>query len=264
MTILRRSRAPQRDYSESVIWKHASGSVVTESYRMLRTSLLFGSGGTRPGVIVVTSALVGEGKSVTCANLASVFAKNDQSVVLIDADLRLPSQHRIFGIEDGTTGLGDLLLNDTISIETVDEVLHEAEPNLHVLCSGTVPPNPAELLNWPRFHELLDHLKARFDVVLIDTPPVNLVTDAVLVARKADGVVMVVNYVRANGRQTRRAIAELRKADANVLGSVLNRFPLSASGYGSYGYGYGGYGGYGAYGPAGTNGSNGAAEASDE
>jgi capsular exopolysaccharide synthesis family protein len=177
-----------------------------ETYRKLRTNLRF-LRATRPRVIAVTSPSPDEGKSVTAANLALAIAQQGQDVLLIDGDLRRPVQHKIFSTNRGP-GLSDALVGLIDPLEAVQPFTDA--PNLSVLACGTEAPNPAELLGSDAFGRLLGTLAQRFDTIVVDTPPVNLVTDAAVIGSVTDGVLLV---------------AEAGRTDRSVLASAVTAAP---------------------------------------
>jgi|SRR5579883_2614399 len=211
-------------------------SIAAEAYRLLRTNLDFAAVEGKPvRALQVTSALPREGKSTTVANLAIVLAQAGRRVLIVDADLRRPSQHLLFGIGN-RTGLSNLLVSDAARPE---ELIATTEiPNLRVLTSGALPPNPAELLALPRFTALLARLEAEADIVVLDTPPALPLSDSIIIASRVDGTLLVVDSRRARSESVRRAVIALRKADARILGAVLNKLGRRGGSY----YTYGGYG----------------------
>jgi capsular exopolysaccharide synthesis family protein len=209
-------------------------SVGAEAYRKLRTNLRFART-ERPRAIAVTSPSPQEGKSVTAANLALAIAQQGQSVLIVDADLRRPVQHEIFDA-DRTPGLSDALVGLVQPLAAAHP--YHGMPNLHVMPCGTEPPNPAELLGSESFVRFLKQMLDKFDTVIIDTPPVNLVTDAAVIGSVCDGVLLVAEAGQTDRSVLANAVAELRHARGTVLGIVLNRAGGSAR-YGKYGrYGY--------------------------
>ena len=221
--------------------------------------------------IVVTSSVAGEGKTTSTVNLAITFAQAGQRVLLIDADLRKPKIHHYFSVSN-TPGLTDYIGSTVSGIkkEQIDlfSIVHPTEfENLSVICSGTIPPNPAELLGSEPMHEFLTEISNDFDYIIIDTPPINIVSDALPIIRESDGVVLIVRYNSSTHPEVERAIASLEFIDAKILGFVVNFVETRTGGkykygnygrygrygrYSRYGYGYGGYGyggyGYGGYG----------------
>ena len=210
-------------------------SLGAEAYRKLRTNLRFVRA-DRPRAIAVTSPSPEEGKSVTAANLALAIAQQGQSVLLVDADLRRPVQHEIFET-DRAPGLSDALVGLVQPLAAAQP--YHAMPNLHVMACGTEAPNPAELLGSESFVRFLHQMLEKFDTVIIDTPPVNLVTDAAVIGSVTDGVLLVAEAGHTDRSVLANAVNELRHARGSVLGIVLNRAGAGAR-YGKYGR-YGGY-----------------------
>lgn len=203
-----------------VIISHPLG-VRAEAIRRLRTNLQFVNASSRPRSIVVTSALPGEGKTTTASNLALAIADTGSKVVLVDADLRRPSVARVLGIE-GAVGLTTVLIGNA----TVDDVIQEyGTTSLDVITSGEIPPNPSELLGSQQMASLLENLTGRYDVVILDTAPLLPVTDGAVVAKLADGALVVVGATVAHRPHLESAVAALETVEARVLGIVLNRVP---------------------------------------
>lgn len=194
-------------------------SPAAEAFRALRTNLEFAALDQRYRTIVVTSAAAHEGKTVVAANLAIAYAQGGKQVILVDADLRLPGLQLMFGLDD-TIGLTDLARSDAPSLDTA---LHATEvPGLRILTAGTIPPNPAELLGSQRMKALIVRLLDAADVLVIDTAPVGVVTDAALLAADADATVLVVRESFASERIVRRGREALAAVNAHVAGVVLN------------------------------------------
>jgi len=205
-----------------------SSSAVGEAYRMLRTSLLLSRAGAPPKTTLVASAVPGEGKTTTAANLSIVLAGTGRTVLLIDADLRRPHCHEVFGIDNGL-GLTEALTG----IGKPADLIRSLEVgNLHLLTSGTTPPNPSELLGSEKMRELFDSLSGQYDCIIIDTAPITLVTDAVMLSSMVDGV-LVVAHKRTSRQRVKAALSRLEYAQAKVFGVVLNAVDL--------GFGYDGY-----------------------
>jgi succinoglycan biosynthesis transport protein ExoP len=207
-------------------------SRAAESYRSLRANIEFSSLDEPIRTLLVTSAVPTEGKSVTASNLAVAFAQAGRRVLLVDADLRRPSVHTIFGAPN-QAGLTTLLRSDGVTAEAV--AVPTEEPRLSVLTSGPLPPNPAELLGSQRFRTVLDRLKAQYDLVVVDSPPLKAVADPAVLGSFLDGTLLVV-AANATHRAVARAGREaLVKAGARVLGVVLNRLAEpDAAEYGDY------------------------------
>jgi receptor protein-tyrosine kinase len=208
-------------------------SHASEAYKALRTSILFSDIDHQLREIVITSAEVGEGKSRTAANLAVVLAQAGYKTLLIDADFRRPSQHRMFA-RVRNVGLSNLILGDATEDAAITSV--ESVHNLWVLTSGPTPPNPSELLGSGRMRELMSRLSGAFVYVVVDTPPVNVVTDASILAAYANGTVLVVEQGRTTIPAVGRAKQMLDRVGAHTLGGVMNKVRASP---GTYGYDYG-------------------------
>ncbi|AEG15650.1 capsular exopolysaccharide family [Desulfofundulus kuznetsovii DSM 6115] len=216
---------------ELITHKHPR-SPVAEAYRVLRTNLGF-SGLDRPcRSILVTSAGPEDGKSTTAANLAVVLAQAGNKVILVDCDLRKPTQHRIFEVENHR-GLTNCLLQNLDPAEVSKNGLVE---NLTLVTSGPIPPNPAELLGSGRVRALWPALLERFDYLIIDSPPVLAVTDAALLAAQVDGVILVIRAATTRVEIAQEARDQLLKANARIIGVVLNQVKMPARDYHYYYY----------------------------
>jgi len=214
------------DKHEELIMAAEPLSPISEAFRVLRTNIRF-SGVDEPlRTILVTSPGPTEGKSLTVANLAIAMAQTGLRVVLIDGDLRRPRQHRLFGLHPRGGLTGSLLESST------DGHLQAVEiEGLTILPAGDLPPNPAELLGSQRMRELLDELVQEADIVLIDSPPVLPVTDAVVLAQAVDGVLLVMDVGETRREMARQAVESLRQVGGNPIGVVLNRVPSRGGGY---------------------------------
>ena len=196
-------------------------SGVAEAYRALRTGVDFASVDKPIRTLLVTSAVPGEGKTVTAGNLAVVMAQADRRVLLVDADLRKPGAQVLFNLPN-MVGLSTLMQRD--STLTIDDVIQTTEQaNLRVLTTGPLPPNPAELLGSERMRTQLEMLAKRHDLVVIDSPPLLSVTDAAVLGSYVDGTLLVVDARKSHRRYVREARETLERVGAHVLGVVLNR-----------------------------------------
>jgi capsular exopolysaccharide synthesis family protein len=217
----------------SLITENNPKSPISEGYRMLRTNIEYSSIDQSLQIIMVTSSKPSEGKSTTCANLAVAFAQTNKRVLLIDADLRKPTQHQIFG-KSNRIGLTTALfhqkeLRDVIQLTNTD--------NLSFIPAGPTPPNPSELLSSTRMATLLETIKGMYEVIIIDTPPIMFVTDAQIVAAQSDGVVLVIDSGKVKKEVALKAKASLDHVKAKLIGIVLNNISRNHSD--SYYYYYG-------------------------
>ena len=213
---------------ERLIAHKAPRDPVSEAYRMMRTNLSFASISSEMNCVLVTSSSPSEGKSTTSANLATVLAQTGRRVILVDADLRRPSQHKIFELSTNL-GLTTALLDTTMPI--THHLQQTKVPGLRLMASGPVPPNPAELLNSARMQDVLDGLLKDADFVLVDTPPVLTVADAAILAPSVNGCVLVAEVGRTQMEMLVQATERMRNAGANMYGVVMNRYNASAAGY---------------------------------
>jgi len=230
--------APKQRRAElvSLLKDHATA----EAYRSFRTSLLFSAVDRELKTIVVTSAFPGEGKTRTAANLASVLAEAGHKTLLIDADFRRPSLHRLFGIV-ANYGVADLILRDRSEADLVIAV--DGVPNLWLIAAGTRPPNPSELLGSDRMHEIIDRFRQHFTYVILDTPPVMAVTDALLLSAHADATVLVVEQGRTAIPALIQTKAAIGRVGGRIVGVVMNKLHAERHGYDyysrNYNYSYG-------------------------
>ncbi len=195
---------------------------IAEAYRSLRTNLTFASLDRPLRTLLITAAGPEEGKSTVLANLAVVEAQAGRQVIVVDADLRRPRQHELFGVSNAV-GLTSLLTDEK---RLLDPPLQEtAVAGLRVLTSGPLPPNPAELLASQRMAAARETLSGLADLVLFDAPPIVVVTDAAILASQVDGVLLVVNASGTRREHAQRAQQLLAKVNARLVGSVLNNAP---------------------------------------
>ncbi len=206
-----------------------------EAYRSVRTALQFSTESGVPSVLVITSTQPGEGKSTTAKSLARNFALLGKRVLLVDADLRNPSLHRVFEL-DNTMGLSNCLSGAAKPGQCIHRV---DQAGISVMLSGPLPPNPAELLAGPRMISLLTQASERFDQIIIDAPPVLGLADAPILGNLAKGTLLVVEAGRTRVGAVHTTIKRLLSARTRLLGAVLTKFDAKSAGYG---YGYGGYG----------------------
>jgi len=232
-----------------------SNFMVKEAYKMLRTNIIFTLPEEESSIILVTSSWPLEGKTTNCTNLAVVFSQMGEKTLLIDADLRKPRIHKMFKL-NSKTGLSNVLRNLCPVSEAIQKTPYE---NLDILASGHIPPNPAELLASEEMKKLLSELKKEYKYILIDTPPVNMVSDALILGPSISGIVMVVRQDVTVHKSVTEALEKINFTGTKVLGFILNDSIENKSGYyskrryrsGNYynkyynGYYYGYYGYYG-------------------
>lgn len=218
-------------------------SPTSEAYRVLRTGIQFSSVDSPDQTrLMVTSANPSEGKSLTVANLAIVMAQAGHNVLIMDADLRRPVQHKIFRLpqKGGLTGLlleVDLSAGQAEILEALKRVIQPTSiEGLHILSSGPIPPNPSELLGSSKMERALDTLGSQYDYILIDSPPVLAVTDAIVLSRRVDGVLLVADAGKTRRSPLKQAAEQLLSGNAHVIGVVLNRLSPKSDGYYSYYY----------------------------
>ncbi|HJW82791.1 MAG TPA: CpsD/CapB family tyrosine-protein kinase [Anaerolineae bacterium] len=201
-------------------------SPVAEAYRTLRTNIEFSSLDRSLHTLLVTSPSPNEGKSTTLANLAVTMAQAEKKTILVDADLRRPSLHTLFGVGN-EAGLTTMFVDSkSMQAPPLQDV---GVPNLLLLPSGPLPPNPAELLGSKRMDSVLAALKERADIVLFDAPPVIAVTDAVVLGTRLDGVLLVIGAGQTKREHARRARELLEKVKVRVIGVALNNVSLDSA-----------------------------------
>lgn len=212
----------------------------TEIYRELRTNIEFSSFHKNIQVICVTSSNPDEGKTVISSNLSIVSVAKYNKVLLIDCDLRKPSIHKTFDLSN-REGLSNLLLEKGINIENEKYFQKFKDENtqgeLYVLTSGMKVPNPLELLSSDKFKKLIDKLREHFDFIVIDSPPVLLVSDAIPISHVSDGTLFVISAADTNKNHAKLALTQLQRNGVNVIGSVLNKVETDKDDY-HYNYYY--------------------------
>lgn len=219
------------DKSSELITISEPRSPISEAYRTLRTNLDFASLDQALKTLVVTSAGVSEGKSSTLANLAVVSAQAGRKVVLVDADLRRPTLHEVFGLGN-EAGLTTVMVDETaLASPPLQDTGIEG---LSVLTSGSLPPNPAELMGSHRMEEVIAVLADQADQVFFDTPPVVAVTDAAVLATKVDGVLLVISAGQTRREYARTAVQRLEQINARLVGTVLTNVQMGAGFKGYY------------------------------
>lgn len=229
---LKSLRAKPSGFSKSdqgKILNTESSFAVKEAYNSIRTNLMFTQKGEKCPVFVISSPTANNGKTINSINLAVSFAQIGKRTLLIDADMRNPTVHRMFSVPS-KNGLSEILagLTDNISV-TKTEI-----ENLSILTAGKIPPNPAELLASPRMDKLLEFVRDRYDCVFIDTPPINLVTDCTVFAGKTTGYILIVKTDTTDIHDLRTSVANLNQIDAEILGFIINDVNSKKKKYYSY------------------------------
>jgi capsular exopolysaccharide synthesis family protein len=210
----------ETDYSTALIASKTDFSQESEDYRMIRSNIQFMSMDGASNSILITSAVRGEGKSVAAANLGVVMAQAGHKTIVVDTDLRRPVQHEIFHLPN-EKGLTDYLRMPQANI--TDFLLGTQVPELQVLTSGTLPPSPSELLGSQRMKQVMARLTEVADIVIYDSPPAVLVADAAILSERTDGVVLIIEVGKTRRDLIRQAVFNLKQAEANIFGAVLNR-----------------------------------------
>jgi succinoglycan biosynthesis transport protein ExoP len=230
-TVSRLGIVPREQRGEPSIVGRSVTDPLTESYRTIRNSLMFASVDKPVQLLAVTSAVPGEGKSTVASNLAVSFAAEGKRTLLVDCDLRRPSQHRLYPSVSNHRGLTDVL---TAAVSVEEAIQETPVAGLSLLTSGKPPDDPARLIESLRLRQLLLDLRRGFDVVVVDTPPVLVVNDALIIARAVDGVAIVVE----SGQTSRKLVTDLRAqcegAGVEPLGVIVNKMDLYTTGYGAY------------------------------
>ena len=225
-----------------------------EAYNMLRTNLSFAlAEAGECKMVMITSPMQGEGKSITASNLAITLAEAGHRVLLLDCDLRRPKLGRLLSLKS-PAGLSDILIKPSL----LSENILQYRKGVHVILAGSIPPNPSELLNSVRMEALLKKMRENYDYIILDTPPIGVVTDAAVLAAQTDGVLVVVRTGQSERGPVTQAVEQLEYGNARILGFVMTCVPLEDTNYayskrrykkykryGKYGYGKYGYSKYG-------------------
>lgn len=209
-------------------------SIVSEAFRTLRTNIQFTNIDKKIKTIVVTSSNQGEGKTTVASNLAASMAQTDKNVLLIDCDMRKPRIHKVFGITN-LDGLTNILMGEKKLVD-VEYKGDQDIKSLTVVISGPIPPNPAELLGSRRMKEFLEDVRDQFDMIILDSPPINLVTDSAILSTLTDGTILVIEVGQTDIEAAKSGKELLDKVHANLIGVVLNKIPVSGRSYYNYSY----------------------------
>jgi capsular exopolysaccharide synthesis family protein len=210
-------------------------SAISENYKAIRTSILLSSADNPPACLLVCSMAPKEGKTTTAANLASALAQQGKKVILIDADLRRPRIHKVYEREN-QAGLSSHLAGNSDPVIITDKL----PDGIHIMTSGPIPPDPSELLGSKRLAALIETLRQTYDFIIIDSPPLMSVSDSLILAKLADGTVIVTRAAKTTYDMAQKGLKQLRDIGAHVIGLVINGADFRKSGYDYY-YGYGYY-----------------------
>ena len=209
-------------------------SVVSEAFRTLRTNIQFTNIDKSIKTIVITSSGPGEGKTTVTSNLATSIAQTEKRVLLIDCDMRKPRVHKVFGVTN-LEGLTNILMGE----KNLADVAFKGDQDIQsltIVTSGPIPPNPAELLGSRRMSDFLQDMRDQFDMVILDSPPINLVTDSAILSTITDGTIMVVEVGKTDIEAAVSGKELLEKVNANLIGIVLNKIPTRGRSYYNYSY----------------------------
>ena len=212
------------------VMEKAPKSIDAEAYRSLRSNIEYSSFDDEYRVIVVTSAVQGEGKSTTSGNLAIALAQSGNSVLLVDCDMRKPSIHKMFKISNAA-GTAELLLRKKL----FEEVANNYNENLTIITAGKIPPNPSEMLASRAMTAFIEEMKKEFKYIILDTPPLQAVTDAQVLSTKADGVLLIVRAGSTKREMVFNSVDLIKKVQGKVIGTVLNGVENKKNNYYYYG-----------------------------
>lgn len=206
----------EKNYNSADAISEKSKFAIVESYKSARSNIMFSLSAEDQKVFAVTSYAKGEGKSTVSANLAISFSKMERRVLLVDCDLRRPNLHNIFKVEN-TVGLSNIIGK---MADFEDAVKHDVLPNLDILPSGTIPPNPSELLCSPGFEKLVKGLIDEYDYIIFDTPPIGVVADALLLKDRVAGYVVVLRERSTTHGDIQKMLESIKLADTKILGFI--------------------------------------------
>jgi non-specific protein-tyrosine kinase len=221
------------DPNQRLVAMHVPRSPISEAFRVIRTNLSFAAIDEGLQTLVVTSSSPGEGKSTISSNLAIVMAQTGLKIIIVDSDLRRPTQHKIFKLPNNQ-GLTTALLDVNTPLE--EQIQNTPVPGLRILTSGPIPPNPAELLNSQRMGTIRESLSELADVVIFDTPPALTVADSIILAPRVSGCLIVVDAGQTRQQALKQTLERLQNSNAHVLGIIINQLKVSRSGYYYYDY----------------------------
>jgi len=224
-----------------LITEYSPKSTASESYRGIRTSLLFSSADKVPKVILITSAGPSEGKTLTSTNLAITMAQAGSRVVIVDCDMRKPKVHKMFNLSRDK-GMSSVLVSNDLESKLDEVVIHADIPNLDVIPCGPIPPNPSEIIGSQKMKRIMELLQEKYDRIIVDSPPITAVTDSTVLAKFVDGVMLVVHAGVTPRQVVKTGLEQLQGVEANILGAVLNDVDTGKESYYYYQYYYYYYG----------------------
>lgn len=226
----------EKEYLKNLITKNDPKAAATEAFRELRTNLHYINIDKEVKTIIFTSPSMGDGKSVTAANLAVTLARSGKKVLIVDADLRKPKVHHYFGVKNNI-GLTNILTDSRDNIKA--KAIEKTETSkLDIITSGPVPPNPYEMLSSNKMQSFIEEVKDEYDIVIFDTPPVGQVTDAAILAGLTDGTILVLASASTRIDIAKRACKALDGVNANIVGAVLTKIDFRKTSYYGYSYSY--------------------------
>ena len=244
MSTDKKKKRSSKNYNSEMLVSSKTSFYIAEAYKTLRANLMFSVAALEEDVphkniFVLTSSLPGEGKSISSANLSIVFAQTGSKILLIDADLRKPVQNKLFAASN-VRGLSTVLVGETVLDVAIKK---EVRPNLDLLSSGKIPSNPSELLGSKAMRDLLDELSAMYDYIISDTPPLNVVADALTFASDTAGLLLAVCPAICNHDHLKKSVENAKLANINILGAFLSNTSNQSLSL-SYNSRYGRYGKY--------------------
>lgn len=213
----------------TLVTLNQSKSTVNEAYRILQSNVSFSSTAQKLKTLTITSPGISEGKSTTSSNLAITYSQTGQRVLLVDCDLRCPRIHRLFHLSN-QQGLTNLLCLK----QELDELKQRVQANLDVLTAGPLPSNPVEALNSQEMKQFIETIREKYDIIIFDTPPVGILTDAALIAAHTDGTLLVVASGKSEVDLLKLAKEQLNHAKANLIGAVMTMVPIQSKNYYRY------------------------------
>ncbi|EKU49996.1 polysaccharide biosynthesis tyrosine autokinase [Staphylococcus massiliensis] len=225
-------KSPTRGGMKTLIAHTNRKSVMSERFRGIRTNIMFSASDKAISTLVITSERPSSGKSTMSSNIAVTYAQAGFKTLVLDGDMRKPTQHYIFGVQN-QKGLSNVLINQHEPEEVIESTMVE---NLFILPSGPIPPNPSELIGSVKLETLINLLNETFDMIIIDTPPVLSVTDAQLFTEVARNVLFVIDAEMNNRDHVRKAMNLVKKANGKVIGAVLNNAKVSKAQNAGYSY----------------------------